>query len=519
MVPCGETSGETISVVGIDDNYNKRHFDLYNLRSAELTSRELRDALNTTRGIGLSMGSNETVDTDIHRKITQLQTYEDCELLVISSDKYRTSFIENKEAVAFITSARGAYDTVSNDEPFYRFLRRVRVPASGIPASVAGWLANTFMYGPIPTEAFVISALTSTLAATINVGRRMKQDYKRGMAIKNLFHAGWEERELFYPRTDAQAAEWSPIEFSDSEKISIDGDRSEENWQVWQFGGEKELVYAQWMLDSSFAVSITPRKLFLGILDTFPDDRAELWENRLREDMVFFRSELDGIKRLNDEDTLLTETEDFTGIKDETKRTKIQQAIKGAEARMVVRTFDILSVLREREQARQARERALELEKANQENVAIYDSVGRWAQTETYPAETRRDIQTLLNGAIGLKDDFISKYGTENGLRGIVEFDAYTRRAVQLLSEGASFDHIYEGMVNKFGEAVERGQDVEPQYAIVIPPLEDFQRLYAPEHEQRPVGVFGELYPNAFYQLAASMPSEATSESTEADLR
>lgn len=358
---------------------------------------------------------------------------------------------------------------------------------------------DVILHGTLAPELFAATTALSRLTTIVKGIANHAVDRSRGNAMQRMLNMGWSERTMFYPNPKTQSTERPPVEFLHSDIIHIEPRTISENKELWEVLLSSELV------SQEGPIYLRAASFFEDILDSFSEDMPELWWERLADDLVFFRARFDDISSFEKAGDVLTSTEKLTGVSDPTKREEIKQNIADAKASMVARSLEILSVIRQKVQAQEAHNRALQLEQANQERVAIYDKVGLWADIESYPEEHRRDIQTLLNGAIALKDDFIDRYGVEKGLEAVASLDAYTREATELLSRGASFAHIYQGMLNKFGEhETESGADGGNEMVVALPDLEDFQRLYAPEVPQVPLSVFGDRYPGAFYDIAVS---------------
>jgi len=494
--------------------------------SGEIAPLQLQDAFDTLKKDKFfDAPANGRPYNDIENGTTTMTTYPDCGVLAIqsvsnSSQNYGVSFIQNEHAVNFIEGVRSASKQRYSNQPFRRLLRHVWLPAAGVPASAGAWYGDVILGSTLPPELFAASAVLSGLATVVKGAANHATDHRRGLEMHTLVHTGWKGRKIFYPDPETQPVERPPVEFLPSEKIQVYNKDTAENQELWDLAWDNDLVLKITTsgIDGDY-ISVEIAKFFAGVLDKFGEDRAELWQERLPEDLTFFRAGFDTITSLEKSRDVLTSTEKLTGIEDTIKRDAINASIRDVKASMVARTVDVLSVIREKKQAREAHERAVLLEQENQERVATYDSVGLWANIESYPEECRRDIQTLLKGAVALKDGFIDKYGIEKGLEAVYLFDGFTRKAVQLLSEGASFNHIYGGLINKFGEVEAGTEELAPMYAIALPPLEDFQRLYAPENEQGPIGVFGERYPRAFYNIAASMPRLTEQDVANLDLR
>lgn len=495
----------------------------YDIRSGEMSPTKLRDALEVQGAkteIFAPQNSQEFVD--IRGNSSRIAVYPECGLICVSDNSHynltshSTSFIENEDAVRFISEVRKAAWNRSSKQPSRRMLRHVLAPASGVPASIAGWSVDVLAYGgALPPSLFALTAITSVLGAVVKGGANNIQDYKRGAALQSMLKSGWQDREIFYPKTESNPEGLSVIEFRGEDTFVVDRTVVGDDVEPWEYGTTTNLFER----DVNGQYNIRLSRLFSSILADYPDDRAELWKGRLKDDIEFYKTQLKEIQNLKKEEQLFKRTEQFTQVVDITKRAEIDQAKADVQAGLVARTSDLLSDLRERRLAGESRKRAIEMEKANKDRISKYNAVGKWAHIEMYPEETRRDIQILLNGAAALKDDFIQKYGVDKGLDAVDTFDGYTRQAVQFMSEGASFNHIYQGLVKWFGEVENGAQEPASTYSIVLPPLEDFQRLYAPEQEQGPVGVFGERYPNAFYNIAISTPTQPEADGTSLDLR
>lgn len=496
----------------------------YDMRTGEMTPTQIRDAIEVQAAKGqIFVPENLQHFRDIQQQPANIAVYPDCDLVCISDASennahslFNASFIENSEAVSFISSVRTAAQN-RRARGNHRLLRHTWLPASGIPASAAGWSADVLAYGgTLPPELFVITALSSALATLIKGGANNWQDHKRGGALQSMLRSGWRNRQIFYPKADSQPSAHEPIEFEALTGFELNKAAVGDDAEVWDYAAQNHLLVPD---EIRGHYNLRLSRLFFNILANYPKERADLWRDRLRKDMEFYQGRLKDVKRVDKESDLLKRTEEFTRVVDENKRAEISQKKADLQASVIDRTTDLLKDLRERALANAAREKALELEKLNHARIGTYDTVGKWAQMAQYPVETHRGIQTVLNGAMGLKDSFIAKYGIEEGLKGVVEFDGYIRTAVQLLSKGASFGHIYQGICKHFGEAAKDDDVVEPKYAVALPALEDFQRVYAPEHEQVPAGAFGELYPGAFYNIAISMSEQPSLEAVNSDLR